>query len=166
MSLATLIQKTARISILSRKPLKCWGRIVYSMQLSGTGFLLRDYAVHYFRSFYCVLKIFQLVIIAYFHCRTRDSDSDSDSDSKHYGYIVLCKKKFSLTWTWIRIPFPNGYCTHFRDGSLSSQGQISVLITYISISWSESKSEPMEKSVYESESESGNRNNHYIWSLT
>ena len=80
-------------------------------------------------------------------------DSDSDSDSKPYGYIV------SLTSTWIRIPFPNGYCTHFRGGS-PSQGQISVPVTYISIRGSESESEPMEKycivqeSVSESESKS------------
>ena len=40
--------------------------------------------------------------------------------------------------------FLNGYCTHFRDGSLS-QEQISIPIPYIWIRGSESKSEPVEK---------------------
>ena len=67
--------------------------------------------------------------------------------------------------TPIRIPFTNGYCTHFWDGSLS-QGEIFVPITYISIRRSEFKSKPMENSCIvqeslsesESESESGNGN--------
>ena len=60
-------------------------------------------------------------------------DSDSDSDSKRYRYTVLCTT-FSTgsdldsdPWT---DSFLNGYCIHFRDGSLS-QGQISVPIPYI-----------------------------------
>ena len=65
----------------------------------------------------------------------------------------------------IQIPFPDGYCTHFRDGSLS-QGQISVPITYISVRGSVSESKPVEKScivqesmsVSESESTSGSGN--------
>ena len=84
-------------------------------------------------------------------------DSDSDSDSKPNGYIVLYRS-FSSAQTRIpiQIPFLNGYCTHFRDGSLS-QGQISIPITYISIRGSESESEPVEKFciVQESISESG-----------
>ena len=33
----------------------------------------------------------------------------------------IMQNMFPLTWTqiWIRIPFPNSYCTHFRDRSLS-----------------------------------------------
>ena len=60
-----------------------------------------------------------------------------------------------LFWFRSLYSFPNGYCTHFRDGSLS-QGQISVPIPYIWIRGSESESEPVEKSctVQESESES------------
>ena len=54
------------------------------------------------------------------------TESDSDSDSKPYRYSVLCRS-FSTAWTQtqiqIWIPFLNGYCTHFRDGS-QSQGQI------------------------------------------
>ena len=55
------------------------------------------------------------------------------------------------------MPFLNGYCTHFRDGS-SSQGQISVPIIYNSIRGPESESEPMGKSciMQESVAESGN----------
>ena len=75
----------------------------------------------------------------------------------------IMQNMFSLTQIQILIPFPNGCCTHFKDGSLS-QGQISVPITYISIRGSKSESEPMEKScivqesVSESKSESGNGN--------
>ena len=72
---------------------------------------------------------------------------------------------FPLTWIQIQIPFPNGNCTHFRNGSLS-QGQIYIPITYISTRGSNSESEPMEKSCIvqeamfesKSESESGNGN--------
>ena len=64
---------------------------------------------------------------------------------------------FPLTQTQIWIPFPNGYCTKFRDGSLS-QGQISIPNTYISIKGSEAESEPMEKSCIVQESERGNGN--------
>ena len=78
-----------------------------------------------------------------------DSDSDSDSDSKPDGYIVLCRT-FSTGLDLDLDPcmesFPNGYCTHFRDGSLS-QGQISIPIPYIGIGGSESESEPVEKSA-------------------
>ena len=92
---------------------------------------------------------------------------ESDSDSKPYGYIVLYRS-FSTAWTWTRIPFPNGYCTYFRDGS-PSQGQISIPITYISIRRSESESKPVEKfcivqeslSESGSESDSGSENYHY-----
>ena len=97
-----------------------------------------------------------------------DSYSDLDSDSKLYGYNSITQNMFPLTQTRIWIPFPNGYCTHVRDRSLS-QGQISVPITYISIRGSESESELMEKSCtvqdfvseFESESESGNGNKSY-----
>ena len=67
-----------------------------------------------------------------------DSDSDPDSDSKPDGYIVLCRN----------IPigsdpdpdpctesFPNHYCTHFRDRSLS--------LFYTFQSENQSGSEPM-----------------------
>ena len=58
------------------------------------------------------------------------TDSDSDSDSKPYCYIVLCTT-FSAGSDSDLDPcmdsFPNGYCTHFRDGS-PSQGQISITI--------------------------------------
>ena len=77
-----------------------------------------------------------------------DLDLDSDLDSKHGGYIILCRACFHCTdldLIQIRIPFRNGCCIHFRDGS-PSQGQISVPITYISIRGSESKSKPMKKS--------------------
>ena len=60
----------------------------------------------------------RVTIMVYFHCM----DSESDSDSKPYHYIVLCRS-FSTAWTQthtqILIPFPNGYCTHFREGYLS-----------------------------------------------
>ena len=53
-----------------------------------------------------------------------DSDSDLDSDSKTYHYIVLCIT-FPTGSDSDSDPntdsFPNGYCTHFRDGS-PSQG--------------------------------------------
>ena len=62
-----------------------------------------------------------------------DSDSGSDSDSFPNGYIVLCRT-FSTGLDSDLDPcmesLPNGYCTHFRDGSLS-RGQISVPILYI-----------------------------------
>ena len=77
-----------------------------------------------------------------------DLDLDLDLDSKPYGYTLLCRACFDCTDSYliqIQIPFPNGYCTHFWDGS-PSQGQNSVPITYISIRGSESKSKPMEKS--------------------
>ena len=48
-------------------------------------------------------------------------DSESDSDSKPYHYIALCRSSstaWTQTHTQIRIPFPNGYCTHFREGKL------------------------------------------------
>ena len=75
-------------------------------------------------------------------------ESDSDSDSKPDGYIVLCRS-FSTAQIQIRIPFLNGYCTHFRDGAPSK-------FYYISIRGSESKSKPVEKFciVQESKSES------------
>ena len=48
------------------------------------------------------------------------TETDSDSDSKPYRYIVLCTTTGS---DWDLDPctdsFLNGYCTHFRDGSLS-----------------------------------------------
>ena len=50
--------------------------------------------------------------------------------------------------------FPNGYCTHFMDRSLS-QGQISVPTPYIWIRGSESESKPVEKSCTVQESISG-----------
>ena len=43
--------------------------------------------------------------------------------------------------------FPDGYCTHFRDGS-PSQGQISVPIPYIRIKGLESVSVPVEKPAW------------------
>ena len=52
---------------------------------------------------------------------------------------ILVQNMFPLTQIQIQIPFPNGYCTHFREGS-QSQGQISITITYISIRGLESKS--------------------------
>ena len=52
---------------------------------------------------------------------------------------ILVQHMFPLTQIQIQIPFPNGYCTHFREGS-QSQGQISITITYISIRGLESKS--------------------------
>ena len=98
-----------------------------------------------------------------------DSDSDSDSDFPNPVATLYYAEHVpnGQTWTriWIWIPFPNGYYTHFRDGS-PFQGQISIPITYILIRGSESESKPIEKSgivqesVSESESESeyGNRN--------
>ena len=51
-----------------------------------------------------------------------DPDSDSDSDSKPYGCIVLFRT-FHIGSDPDPDPysdgFPNGYCTHFRDRSLS-----------------------------------------------
>ena len=61
------------------------------------------------------------------------SDSDSDSDSVPNPIVTLyCAELFPLVriWIGIQIPFLNGYCSHFRDRSLS-QGQISIPITYI-----------------------------------
>ena len=59
-----------------------------------------------------------------------EMDSDSDSDSKPYRYIVLCTT-FSTASDSDSDPctdsFPNGYCTHFRDGS-PSQGSESVSV--------------------------------------
>ena len=50
------------------------------------------------------------------------TETDSDSDSKPYRYIVLCTT-FSTGSDLDLDPcmdsFQNGYCTHFRDGSLS-----------------------------------------------
>ena len=62
-----------------------------------------------------------------------DLDSDSDSDSKPDGYVVLCRTISTGSDSDLdpcRESFPNGYCTHFRDGS-PSQGQISIPIPYI-----------------------------------
>ena len=58
-----------------------------------------------------------------------DSDSDLDSDSKPYHYIVLCTT-FSTGSDSdpCMESFLNGYCTHFRDGSLS-QGSESESIS-------------------------------------
>ena len=88
-------------------------------------------------------------------------------DGTHPTGMHSCAEHVSTTQTQIqiRIPFTNGYCTHFWDGSLSL-GQIFVPITYILIRGSESESEPMENSCIvqaslsesESESESGNGN--------
>ena len=65
--------------------------------------------------------------MAYSHL---DSDSDSDSDSKQDGYIVLCRN-FHIGLDPDPDPyldgFPNGYCTHFRNGC-PSQGQMSIPI--------------------------------------
>ena len=58
------------------------------------------------------------------------TESDSDSDSKPYRYIVLCRSfSTARTQIGIQIPFLSGYCTHFREESLS-QGQISNPITF------------------------------------
>ena len=58
-------------------------------------------------------------------------DSDSDSDSKPYRYIVLCTT-FSTGSDSDSDPctdsFPNGYCTHFKNGS-PSQGSESESIS-------------------------------------
>ena len=55
-----------------------------------------------------------------------ETDSDLDSDSKSYRYIVLCAT-FSTGSDSHLDPcmesFPNGYCTHFRDGSLSPESE-------------------------------------------
>ena len=55
-----------------------------------------------------------------------DSDLDSDLDSKPHHYIVLCTT-FSTGSGSDLDPctdsFPNGYCTHFRDGSPSQGSQ-------------------------------------------
>ena len=49
-----------------------------------------------------------------------DSDSDSDLDSKPYHYILLCTTfPTGSHLDPCTDSFPNGYCTHFRDGSLS-----------------------------------------------
>ena len=54
-----------------------------------------------------------------------DSDLDLDSDSKLDGYIVPCKS-FHIGSDLDPEPyldgFPNGFYTHFRDGSLSRTG--------------------------------------------
>ena len=57
-------------------------------------------------------------------------DSDSDSDSKPYHYIVLYRSLHIGSDPDLdpySNGFPNGYCTHFRDGS-PSQGQMSIPI--------------------------------------
>ena len=61
-----------------------------------------------------------------------DLDSDSDLDSKPYHFIVLFKT-FSTGSDSDLDPctdsFPNGYGTHFRDGSLSQgskSGSVSI----------------------------------------
>ena len=61
-----------------------------------------------------------------------EMDSGSDSDSKPYRYIVLCTTSSTSSdsdsdpCTDI---FPNGYCTHFRDGSPSQRsGSESVFV--------------------------------------
>ena len=95
------------------------------------------------------IRIKTLLLMAYFHCQTKIRIPNPMA-------TYYCAEHVSTDSNpHIRIPFPNGYCTHFRDGSLS-QGQISIPITYISIRGSESESEPMEKSciVQESVSES------------
>ena len=47
-------------------------------------------------------------------------DSDSDSDFKTMATEYYAEHgSIARTRTWILIPFPNGYCTHFRDKSLS-----------------------------------------------
>ena len=72
-----------------------------------------------------------------------DLDLDSDSDSKLHGYIVLFRTfHIGSDLDHYSDGFPNGYCTHFGDRSLS-QGQIPVPTTYISVRGSESESEPM-----------------------
>ena len=49
-----------------------------------------------------------------------DPNSDSDSDFKPYGYIVLFRTFHTgLDPDPYSDGFPNGYCTHFRDRSLS-----------------------------------------------
>ena len=58
-----------------------------------------------------------------------DSDSDSDSDSKPYRYIVLTfPTGMDLDSDPCMDGFPNGYCTHFRDGS-PSQGSESESVS-------------------------------------
>ena len=58
---------------------------------------------------------------------------EMDSDSKPYHYIGLCRN-FHIGSDLDVDPysdiFPNGYCTHFRDGSMF-QRQISIPNTYI-----------------------------------
>ena len=68
-----------------------------------------------------------LSLMAYFHQRRRRQRRIIQTDSKPDRYIVLCTT-FSTgtemeTETEMET-FPDGYCTHFRDGS-PSQGQIS-----------------------------------------
>ena len=107
-------------------------------------------------------------IMTYFHCRTRIQIRTQTWIPTPVATLYYAEHvPNGHTWTriWIWIPFPNGYYTHFRDGS-PFQGQISIPITYILIRGSESESKPIEKSgivqesVSESESESeyGNRN--------
>ena len=76
-----------------------------------------------------------------------ETETDSQTDSKPDRHIVLCTT-FSTgtemeTETEMET-FPDGYCTHFRDGS-PSQGQISVPIPHIRIKGLESVSVPVEK---------------------
>ena len=59
-----------------------------------------------------------------------ETETDSQTDSKPDRYIVLCTTFSTGTEMETEMEtetFPDGYCTHFRDGSLS-QGQISVPI--------------------------------------
>ena len=58
-----------------------------------------------------------------------ETETDFQTDSKPNRYIVLCTT-FSTGMEMEMETFPDGYCTHFRDGSLS-QGQISIPIPYI-----------------------------------
>ena len=58
-----------------------------------------------------------------------ETDSDSDSDSKPNHYIVLCTTfSTGLDLDPCTDGFPNGYCTHFRDGS-PSQGSESESVS-------------------------------------
>ena len=64
-----------------------------------------------------------------------ETETDSQMDSKPNIYIVLCTTFSTGTEMEIEMEtetetFPDGYCTHFRDGS-PSQGQISIPIPYI-----------------------------------
>ena len=61
---------------------------------------------------------YHIGLMAHFHCQTRIQIRTRIPNPMATGYYAA-HVSIARTQTQIQIPFPNGYCTNFRDRSVS-----------------------------------------------